>query len=201
MASPCGSLAKRSGRRTSTSLRSYSKPSMARELSSDTQGSGAPRRPTLQCAQKRTIGFMGIGLKTKTNASPVWYMTDSDASHSSRRREKPRGVPAGSFGWVLQPQCCWCTPGTSLTNDWCHFQLEKPREGIEDLKRDLGMLPESVISLLGRSISGGGAYMRITSVGSLGPQLTARELKPCDSGGWSCDGVLAPFLRASLSPS
>ena len=67
------------------------------------------------------------------------------------------------------------------------------------------MLPESVIALLGRqslrSISGGGADMFITSLGSLGPQLTARELKPCDSGGWSCDGALAPFLRASLSPS
>ena len=76
---------------------------------------------------------------------------------------------------AIQPQweCvqgCW---DTSLTNDWCHFQLEKPRKGIEGLKRDLGMLPESVIALLGRqslrSISRGGADMLITSLGLPGP--------------------------------
>ena len=50
------------------------------------------------------------------------------------------------------------------------------------MKRDLGRLPESVVALLGqqsfRSASRGGADIIITTLSSLGPQLSSRELKP-----------------------
>ena len=78
-------------------------------------------RFTTADALKRTIGFMGIGLKAVYKRfsrmlvrDGLWRFSFEEPS----QKGKPCGVPAtGSFGWVPQPQCCWDTPGTSLTND------------------------------------------------------------------------------------
>ncbi|CAJ1413537.1 unnamed protein product [Effrenium voratum] len=106
--------------------------------------------------QKRTIGFMGIGFKAvyKRYARVVvhdqlWRFTFEEAPHGSAA-----GKAAGSYGWVLQPR--WESPEalwdsrSSPTFPWCHFQLERPREGPAGVHKDLAKLPESVPGLLGR---------------------------------------------------
>eukprot|EP00929_Paragymnodinium_shiwhaense_P058034 TRINITY_DN29073_c0_g1_i1.p1 TRINITY_DN29073_c0_g1~~TRINITY_DN29073_c0_g1_i1.p1 ORF type:complete len:2453 (+),score=733.32 TRINITY_DN29073_c0_g1_i1:150-7508(+) len=105
--------------------------------------------------QKRTIGFMGIGFKA------VYKRFARVLIHDGMWRfafEEPQGAASQSdvskhFGWVLQPN--WETPTnlwdqSHITSDWCHFQLERAREGAAGVQRDLAKLPDGVPALLGR---------------------------------------------------
>lgn len=108
----------------------------------------------------RTIGFMGVGFKAVYKRFDRVEIRDSQRfsfafERPQRQADKQslRPEDSHSFAWVLLPR--WCdTPQLSVPFDrGCLFLLERPRGGLNSVRRDLGMLPSSTIPLLGHTVS------------------------------------------------
>jgi hypothetical protein len=106
-------------------------------------------------ANKRTIGFMGIGFKAvyKRFAKVSIY----DDKHAFAFEEPARPAPTEpGHAWVMKPHWIdnraglWDASPSSATSEWCHFQLERPRGGPASVQEDLRTLPQSIPALLGR---------------------------------------------------
>ena len=109
---------------------------------------------------ERTIGFMGVGFKAVYKRYAKVTVYDDTFCFRFEEPDKPAPMEP-SHGWVLKPKWVnsdrlWDGPntssqgGASKTGNWCHFQLERPRGGIQVVESDLRVLPTTIPALLGR---------------------------------------------------
>eukprot|EP00931_Biecheleriopsis_adriatica_P050360 TRINITY_DN2914_c0_g3_i1.p1 TRINITY_DN2914_c0_g3~~TRINITY_DN2914_c0_g3_i1.p1 ORF type:complete len:2335 (+),score=602.05 TRINITY_DN2914_c0_g3_i1:435-7007(+) len=157
--------------------------------------------------QKRTIGFMGIGFKAVYKRYARVVVHDRLWRFSFEETAAPgqaAGKAGATYGWVLQPrwetpQALWDQPG-SPTAAWCHFQLERPREGLPGVQRDLAKLPDSVPGLLGRKALRDAARRgseSLVQLANLGIRAGSREFDALQHWWLQAQrlwGVLAPEL-------
>lgn len=105
--------------------------------------------------EKRTIGFMGIGFKAVYKRFAKVTIYDSNWCFSFEEPLQPAPMEP-SHGWVLKPQWrdnrsqLWDSSQSSATSAWCHFQLERSRNGSNSPAEDLRYLPVTIPALLGR---------------------------------------------------
>ena len=108
----------------------------------------------------RTIGFMGVGFKAVYKRFDRVEIRDSqrfsfafERPQSRADKQSLRPEDSHSFAWVLLPR--WCNaPKSSVPFDrGCLFLLERPKGGLQSVRRDLEMLPPSTIPLLGHTVS------------------------------------------------
>ena len=94
---------------------------------------------------KRTIGFMGVGFKAVYKRYARVHIQDGTYSFVY---QEPSGHKGG-YGWVMLPM--WTQQHQHEDQKICHFSLERPRGGFENILRDLAVLPTTASPLLGRA--------------------------------------------------
>ena len=94
---------------------------------------------------KRTIGFMGVEFKAVYKRYARVEIRDGTYSFVY---EEPT-PHEGGYGWVMLPK--WRKQQQQTQGTMCHFSLERPRGGMQNVLRDLGVLPTTAPPLLGRA--------------------------------------------------